>query len=324
MTGFASIQSWSRIQQHPLFSQSPIASLCILPLCFVGTNLLFQAFDVVRDRISGSDGVVDKSEEMWDAEAEEAENDVIGLSISFTTTQALRYAILGVLPDEEGVESDAAHAQSSREAAWLFGSIPVWALLILLAVKAASYGAHQYGLHSKARRMAGIFLNIFSMNLAWCLLFGGRALLVYLIPGSSPELITSKTALALGLSAFSFAIIFALDKVADRQSEKATSANKSDKKAIIKIITSLGLLIGFSWEQCFDAAIDSMTEMFMHPHIAGLVISACLCAIVIPAYWMYILPSLLEYKEAEEEEEEKEAEEGGTDYVKMEEEPRRA
>ena len=43
---------------------------------------------------------------MWDDECEEAENDVMGLAVSFTTVNALRFFISGCLPNEEGKEEE--------------------------------------------------------------------------------------------------------------------------------------------------------------------------------------------------------------------------
>ena len=63
----------------------------------------------IRDKISASDdGEKDEFEELWDEHCEDAENDVLGLALSFTAVSALRFWITGCLPNQEGKEEECA------------------------------------------------------------------------------------------------------------------------------------------------------------------------------------------------------------------------
>merc|ERR1711988_1783092 len=85
----------------------------------------------IREKISGSDGKEDELEKMWDEEVEEAENDVIALSLSFLTVQSIKYGICGSLANVEGEESEDlifGHEVKQCVLLYLFGAlcIPVF------------------------------------------------------------------------------------------------------------------------------------------------------------------------------------------------------
>jgi len=72
----------------------------------------------------------DEFEEMWDENAEEAENEVGGLSLSFITVQAIRFWLtisdtypIGVLPNIEGQEINAT-SSSNEESVAVTGDHP--------------------------------------------------------------------------------------------------------------------------------------------------------------------------------------------------------
>merc|ERR1712228_658999 len=70
---------------------------------------------------------------------------------------------------------------------------------------------------------------------------------------------------------------------------------KSASEAAEKMITGLGILIGFSWEQCFDTAVtviaEGKAEQYLDPSITKIIMSAMLVLIVFPAWRWFILPT---------------------------------
>lgn len=59
-----------------------------------------------------------------------------------------------------------------------------------------------------------------------------------------------------------------------------------------KMITALGILIGFSWEQCFDTAVAVVAaggKAHVPPAVSKLVMSVALVFLVFPAWRLYIL-----------------------------------
>jgi len=101
--------------------------------------------------------------------------------------------------------------------------------------------------------------------------------------------------LALLLSAICFGFIFVLDKMMDRH-----MFGDSDDD-VESFITSLGILIGFAWEQCFDSAVATISEgsaeKYLDPSVTKMIMSFLLVAIVFPAWRMYILKTELECRE---------------------------
>lgn len=115
--------------------------------------------------------------------------------------------------------------------------------------------------------------------------------------------------LSIFVTVVAFALIFVLDVIADSD---ATSAEID--KAVRGVIKSIAVLIGFSWEKAFDFAVEGLTkEVTIIEHsITKLILASLLAAVVVPAWRWYILPTILEYEEAEEMErkEEEQAETG--------------
>lgn len=133
LTGFASINAWGSLQQfggicmgatslmgegdecsdhggYILLNIRASAALCfaVIPISFLGQFTLQRITNYIRYRVAmGDDGEEDEFEKLWDEEAEESENDVMGLTLSFNLMQAIRAAIVIVdgkvnLPNPEG------------------------------------------------------------------------------------------------------------------------------------------------------------------------------------------------------------------------------
>merc|ERR1719433_1136089 len=121
----------------------------------------------------------------------------------------------------------------------------------------------------------------------------------------SSQLVGSEQALlhviiALFLSAVAFLMIFVLDKVIDND-----LMGEGSEAAVETIILAFGVLIGFAWEQSFDAAVDVVADGLegRFPKAGSkLFMSIVLVAVVFPAWRFYILP--LEQELAEETQEE--------------------
>ena len=74
--------------------------------------------------------------------------------------------------------------------------------------------------------------------------------------------------------------------------EDAGVLGRESEAAIDLIIQGLGILVGFSWEQCFDVAVSVVSASAkdsMPPCYSRLLMSMVLVAIVFPAWRIYIL-----------------------------------
>lgn len=282
LTAFAAINAWGAIQQNEIFKESVLMSLLPVPIGAAILGVLFGITGFIRTKVAlNDDDVVDDFEEFFEEESQDTENDVFGLSLSFIIVQSLRYAIGGALPNQEGIEVDQAEkfnhgpAQSGGLIGVGLGFAAVMVVLVCIG---------------KRQRPIKMLQNFFSMGFAWCVFYGAKWAFQYADLTETETLV--RASLAMFLSFASFALIFILDKIADMD---ATGENAD--RAIRTIITSLGLVIGFSWEQCFDMAVESITE-----RMSGdapkcwpkLLITLFLAIIVLPAWRLYILKNVME------------------------------
>eukprot|EP00927_Polykrikos_kofoidii_P083620 TRINITY_DN8614_c0_g2_i4.p1 TRINITY_DN8614_c0_g2~~TRINITY_DN8614_c0_g2_i4.p1 ORF type:complete len:370 (+),score=82.95 TRINITY_DN8614_c0_g2_i4:65-1111(+) len=104
VAGFASIRCWANFQS--IIGTTWEMSLLAVPAGFVALWFLGLVFHMLRSRASQEDDTIDEYEKLFDAEAQECEFDVYGLTLSFLLTQSIRFAIGGFLPTPEGKESE--------------------------------------------------------------------------------------------------------------------------------------------------------------------------------------------------------------------------
>lgn len=283
MTGFASINFWSGLQQTPLFSSSPAASLLTVPVSICGQLLLQRAAQAVRRRIAlGDDGQEDEYEKLWDEQTVDAENDVAGLTLSWQTVQAARFLIGGALPNQEGEEPPAALAGH--------GAGEVLALLLLALAFAAAVFATLLRMHDLPAlrvRVLQMVITVLSMGFAWSVFFG----LDWVLAGSGlagGDGMMLSVLLATAIFFLSFVVIRLLDKLYD-----APWTGDNVDEAIRQIIGAIGILIGFAWEQCFDHATMSLSLVMPMPHLSKLLLALFCAVILVPAWRWFILPMVV-------------------------------
>lgn len=312
ITGFAAINAFAILQQMvpknvvATFLVSPFAWFCIFVLG-LGTNQL-REYVALAD-----DGIKDEAEIKWDEETKETEDDIIGLAVSFVLAQTLRFAISGDLPDPEGNEPDEMLSNhSNREVLMLIG---IAVFFTVLNVLRTIFIKKQYRFTPQMR-------NVVMMDFAWCCFFSSDWWLSTTFFASEHGMI-KEVVLALFVTSIAFIMIFFLDKIADAFAQSSQNHKSDTDQAIRSIVQAFGILIGFSWEKAFDTAVQSCTAVisFMPPAWSKLVLAIGLAAVVIPAWRMHILPTIMEYEEDEEEEEEEGREEanktkGNTDLDK--------
>lgn len=231
---------------------------------------------------------------MWDEQTEEAENDMAGLCLSFLSVQAIRYSLVGVLPDREGHERPQ-HQHNMRCIAILGGVGLLFAFLTLLSMILAKRGTR--GEASFLQRIFTVCEHIFAMSFAWCLLYTVKWSVVHVTPDAlDPNGVMTRVVLALTVSFLCFALIFFLDKIEDLDCTGA-----SVDRAIEHIIFAIGILVGFSWEQGFETSVEVMAELTPRPIELKAVLAGVVAVTVIPAWSMYILKTVIELEKENEE-----------------------
>jgi len=285
ITGFAAIHAFGTVQQLPFFAATPLRSFTVVLLAFLILHGLAQITDEIRERTALGDGHRSREEALWDAEVEEAEDDVIGLCGSFLTVQSIRFAIGQRLPDLNGnLPGVPSHAECLvllvTAAVAVVGVVAL--VPLRLRLEDSAHGT------AKQRGVAALH-TIASMCFAWSLLLAIRGEVSQLAISSLGHGVMASVIIALIVSAISFLLIFVLDKIADLDA----TGDEIDT-AIFTVILSFGIMVGFSWEVCFDTGIETISEE-VFPEGAWrewskLTMAVVLAAIALPAWRLYILP----------------------------------
>mmetsp|Transcript_30040 Transcript_30040/g.48452 ORF Transcript_30040/g.48452 Transcript_30040/m.48452 type:complete len:499 (+) Transcript_30040:2-1498(+) len=289
-TGFAAKNACSSLQQAVPRSFFFVA---LTPLLFFGIIILFyHATECFRHKIMMRDGEEDEFEEIWHERVAETEDEVIALAVSFSIVQMLRFVISGHLPNASGEDAEGfdLHTNSSCALLLLVGLVPGVADVVRVMctrstntfVRVVSGG----GSEEERLRSRNWCEGISSMSFAWCIHFAVDWWIAshLQLEGSMKAVLS-----ALTVTAMAFVLIFGLDKVADSNFDDVEVHH-----ALRGMIAGLGLLVGFSWERCFDASLDGLAKHrdfgTLSPEVSRVVLAIALALLVLPAWKWFILP----------------------------------
>lgn len=258
-----------------------------------------KANEGVIQHESGIEWCVDK----WDEETYESENEISALAISFLLLQACRYNLTGNMPNNMGIEEhDYMHPQSDVFCMFAIGLI-LAILCVLVVVMTSEVVASKVApgtAKAMLRRMILVLQSSLAMGFAWALMvaFKWQSTLLPGLRTLNPNHVESRVLLALAVSFTAFFIILALDCIADLD----FTGDKADK-AIRRVIDALSILVGFTWEQSFDGAVEIIAEnVFKGYTILGeLGLTLFIFTIVYPQWRKQILKTMLDSKEKMEE-----------------------
>ncbi|CAE8610629.1 unnamed protein product, partial [Polarella glacialis] len=165
---------------------------------------------------------------------------------------------------------------------------------------------------------------------AWCTYYGVKRFFFSLeAPEEEVESVIEEVLrikLAVCNSCLAFAMIFCLNAVVDREkvlaakteavlAKAAAAAGKQSEPVELKhrqlirwryweerfvlrasqtIIKAMAILVGFSWEQAFDASVEKTCEhsTTLPPAWAKLILAALMVGMVLPGWRFYILPQV--------------------------------
>jgi hypothetical protein len=302
LTGFASINAWGSLQQLPSVRTSPWSVAGIVPISFLGQFFLQRLTEKIRTWVAfGDDGKVDIWEKAWIEETAEAENDVMGLTLSFNLTQTARFWIVGVIPDRHG-KLDVFDPDADNQSLHLLcvGLIAAFLMTTVYMLdpryknvdmsedeqKEKDAEETEEKEQSLASRMRAAVILTFGMTFAWCIFFSARQVIKSI---AENDMVVSVT-LALSISLVSFGCIRLLDLLADAD----CTGDRTDD-AIKQIIRAIGILVGFGWEQCFDVAVEELSESMPKKtqHGTKMMLGLFCVCIITPAWRWHLLPFAL-------------------------------
>jgi len=300
VAAFADILTMSRLMQHRSL-QDPLYALLIVT---GNAGLLFLLFAVTRQSrgedqeeaarqhlgirfASRHDGQGAERFEMMCDESKEAEDELVCLASSFLLVQALRYSLTGVLPDEEGIEEPTLLA-TNEEILWLYGV----AVLFVTVTAGLVFG-------SARGRWVDVTMQMAAMGFAWSTMWATDWMALRL--AGTHDTLVIRILLALVVSSSGLAAIWVLDKIEDGMYEKwGASGSESLEKRVVKIInmiiTCLSVLVGFSWERCFDGGVTAIASVQSHPMRSKLFMSLIAVLVTVQAWRKFILTKVIDLR----------------------------
>jgi len=226
-----------------------------------------------RANVSELDDFMDKTDDL--------ENDFGAMAFSVVFTMFMRYLLTGHHPVDDDTDFDHSAAQRSR----MFIYACVCLVVAGFVVSYCSKKAEQYQNNYAVKRVMNFFTTVAAMNVAWAFLYWGEwEFFEALYPG---EAIKGRVMFAIVTTCLGCLAMVGLTKV-------PRSASKGEMANVMKVaLTAISLLIAWSWELCFDAAMEQMVVGAAHP--AGLKIASTLAlfTIVVPVYRYYIKPACI-------------------------------
>jgi len=201
---------------------------------------------------------------------DDMENDFGAMAFSVCFCMFLRFVITGHHPVDDETEFD--HTQSDRN--WMLFTAFCNLIIAFFAVPYCSRQVKNY----TAQRVMNFLSTVFAMNVAWSFFYWGEWEFFESMYKHDP--IFGRVCFALLTTVLGCGGIFVLARF------RMPSGTKQAKVAL----TALGLMVAWSWELCFDAAIDDMCEGRSHPALYKMGAAVIMFAVVIPVYAMYMKP----------------------------------
>jgi hypothetical protein len=279
VTGFAAIDAFGSLLQYELFSKN-------LAVCWIGVISFYVVIAVTAHGISFYTVDKAKGSHHWKHECMEVQSDYVSLCAGLLFSLVIRFSISGVLPPVHG-------APRHKTAPMVWGLFSA-ALLIVPFVLGASmwkYKVHQRHAGSIMLRFSETIQMTLCFATGWTLLYWGYWEF-YQTQGDEDDdfgpggKMLQRLTMAIVFSVIVFACILLLDKIADNI-ERADLGY-----ALRSLLKTCSLLMGLSWEACFNQGVHAVGLEYegSTQTVVIVVLSAVTCAVVLPAWAMYILP----------------------------------
>lgn len=285
IVSFSSIHAAASVQNKVWLSWSFTWAACIFGIIVAGLALLIIGYLVYsakkKAQVLENDSFMDKTDDL--------ENDFGAMAFSVVFTMFMRFIITGHHPVDDESEFD--HTREQRVCMFIYAMVCllVAAFAVNFLSKKAAEEAQKpdEGSYLK-KRMYAFFSTVASMNVAWAFLYWGEwEFFESLYPG---EAVKGRVMFAIVSTVFGGLALICLTKLPRRQTNAVAKTNVG-KGAELVAVTAISLVVAWSWELCFDAAVEDMTEGVSHP--VGWKIATCLTlfAIIVPVYALYVKPA---------------------------------
>lgn len=239
---------------------------------------------------------------------DDVENDIGGMVLAFAWTTFVRYLILGRYPEHHDAEpGEPPHSALQR------GLLLLYAVLITVAAFFIIPWLDHWMLeHSQTASRVLIRLHLLcypfiTMSCAWAfLLWGEWEFYESLFMGNA---MLGRAVFAFLCTTMCIVLLFAFSVVVKRRSdaERARAVGQDARSLQLSkiqaqvdeererdirrlVVNMLSLIVAFSWEETFDAAVEGAVEGSAHEATAKVILAIVVAGAVLPVYILYLRP----------------------------------
>lgn len=272
VVSFSSIHAGAGLQNYWM-GISYFWTTCILGMIVLGSGLAVIGYLIYtakkKARLFDQEGFMDKTDDL--------ENDFGAMAFSVVFTMFVRFLLTGHHPVDDETEFD--HSAADRLHMFLYGCVCL--IVAGTTVKFTAKKAAETDSYA-VKRVMNFFSTVACMNVAWAFLYWGEwQFFGYLYP---EEAIKGRVMFAIVAT-----IVCGLGLVGLTQLPSPTTNSALNKSKLVAL-TALSLVCGWSWELCFDAAVEEMTEGVAHPVVWKIASAITLFAVVVPVYALCVKP----------------------------------
>lgn len=281
--GFAAIEAGGALQHMEWFASGPTTAFIAVVINQVSIGILFRLMDLFRMYTVTNE--TDERVVMLNEEIKEVENDIVSLASSFLMVQVFRFGFTGHMPNVEGHEEPyVPMGITAMSLLFVVGCVGLLSSVLISCLPEVS---------SRAQWLLEKFQNILGMIFAWSTLWS-VSMFVRETETFTKILHTSlypnerHLVAALFLSMCSLAVIRVLDIIQDM--------GASSPRILQSMINVFSVLIGLSWEICFEGGLTELAEETSNPNRMKLMFTVGAVAIVVPAWRMYVVKRVVDLK----------------------------
>ncbi|CAE7224562.1 unnamed protein product, partial [Symbiodinium necroappetens] len=286
VTAFAAIRAGVMLQHFPFFRQNALCSLLSVLVHVAFLFLIFRVLEMVR-----CGGKPEKLVDLYFDEVDDVEVDVLSLSCSYMLVLCLGYAVTGEPSDFEGFQLPSTVDLKKAVIIFILGG-----LLFAASVALVFFWRPRYSEQSWRAKVRDMVLCTLAMAFGWCIIHAVRWTNTDLsknrVIGFLPGSMILHVITAFVMSLLGYIVVLFLDKLEDLCLTRFGSLGRSFKSAV----TATGLIIGISWETCFDKAVSIVAHGQREKQVVEPLLVVVLLLLLVPAWKRFVITKQLHFE----------------------------
>jgi len=278
IVSFSSIHAAATVQNKWWMSVSYNWAMAIFGMFVLALGLATIGYLVYtakkRANLLEDDGFMDKTDDL--------ENDFGSMAFSVVFTMFMRYLLTGHHPVDDDTDFDHTREDRVRMLIYAFVCLGVAAFAVGYTSKKAVEAAESKNYALK--RVMTFLTTVAAMNVAWAFLYWGEwEFFETVFPN---EKVKGRVMFAVLSTVFGGLALIGLARLSKSEGKVAGVT-----KPALVAVTAVSLVVAWSWELCFDAAVEDMTQGVSHPVGWKIASTLTLFTIIIPVYAYYVKPA---------------------------------